>query len=148
MFHVETLAGGVVVNVSNHDVRGRQGRTPLHAAAVHGSLREVEGLVGAGADPNASDNDGFTPLHFTTQEFQVEVAQVLLDAGADVDFQNRFGNLPLFTAVFNSCGRGEMISLLRSRGANPFLGNVSRQTPFGLERLIANYDVAQFFADL
>jgi ankyrin repeat protein len=134
--------------MSNHDERDRQGRTPLHAAALHGNLPEVERLIGAGADPGARDLDGFTPLHLAAQEFQVEAALMLLEAGADVDFQNRFGNSPLFVAVFNSRGRGEMINLLRSRGANPFLENASSQTPFGLSRLIANYEVSQFFADL
>ena len=61
---------------------------------------------------------------------------------------NVFGNSALFIAVFNSLGRGDMIALLRERGADPRLANNSGQTPVGLARLIANYDVARFFADL
>ncbi|WP_263972339.1 hypothetical protein [Spongiactinospora rosea] len=41
-----------------------------------------------------------------------------------------------------------MIELLRRWGADPFKANSSGQTPLGLARLIANYDVARFFADL
>ena len=41
-----------------------------------------------------------------------------------------------------------MITLLRERGADPRLANKSGQTPVGLARLIGNYDVARFFADL
>lgn len=81
-------------------------------------------------------------------EFHVDVAAALLEAGADVNRGNRFGNGPLFVAVFNSRGRGEMIELLRSHGANPHATNATGQTPAGLSRLIANYDVSQFFADL
>lgn len=50
--------------------------------------------------------------------------------------------------MFNSKGRGELIKLLRSHGADPLHSNASGQTPVRLARLIANYDVAQFFEDI
>jgi ankyrin repeat protein len=134
--------------MSNHDVRDRQGRTPLHAAALRGDLTEVERLIAAGADPSATDRNGFTPLHLAAQEGQLGAAQLLLDAGAEVDQRNKFGNTALFVAVFNSRGLGDLISLLRERGADPMAENASGQTPFGLAHLIANFDVAQYFADL
>jgi uncharacterized protein len=126
----------------------RQGTTSLHAAASYGDLSEVRRLIASGEDPSARDADGFTPLHLAAQEFRVDVAAVLLEAGADVNRRNRFGNGPLFVAVFSSRGQGEMIKLLRSHGADPHAANASGQTPLGLSRLIANYDVSQFFADL
>ncbi|MFF9362381.1 ankyrin repeat domain-containing protein [Streptomyces griseoluteus] len=134
--------------MSNHNVRDRQGRTSLHAAALRGDLAEVEQLVGSGADPGAADRSGFTPLHLAAQEGHVDAAQALLDAGAEIDQKNKFGNTALFVAVFNSRGRGDLISLLRERGADPMAENASGQTPLGLARLIANFDVAQYFADL
>ncbi|MGW3447333.1 ankyrin repeat domain-containing protein [Streptomyces sp. NPDC001076] len=134
--------------MSNHDVRDRQGRTPLHAAALRGDLTEVERLIGVGADPSAADSNGFTPLHLAAQEGHAGAAEALLNAGAEVDRRNRFGNTALFVAVFNSRGRGDVISLLRERGADPMAENASGQTPLGLARLIANFDVAQYFADL
>jgi hypothetical protein len=51
-------------------------------------------------------------------------------------------------AVFNSKGRGALIELLRSRGADPLGANKAGQTPAGLARLIGNSDVAGYFADL
>jgi hypothetical protein len=41
-----------------------------------------------------------------------------------------------------------LIELLRQRGADPLRANDSGQTPLGLARMIANYDVGRFFADL
>ena len=134
--------------MSSHDERDKQGRTPLHYASLYGDLTEVRKLIASGADPGAWDADGFTPLHFAAQQFHVDVAAVLLEAGADVNRQNRYGNGPLFVAAFNSRGRGEMISLLRSHDADPYAANASGQTPVGVARLIANYDTAQFFSDL
>jgi ankyrin repeat protein len=123
-------------------------RTEHHDAALTNDQPGAEARLAAGDDPNASDQKGFTPLHFAAQEGAVEVARLLLDHGAEVDRTNVYGNTPLFTAVFNSRGDGSLIELLRGRGADPQRENLSGQTPAGLARLIANYDVARFFADL
>lgn len=124
------------------------GRSELHYAALRNDVPAAETRLAEGDDPNASDHERFTPLHFAAQERAVEVARLLLDHGADVDPLNVHGNTPLFTAVFNSRGDGSVIELLRGRGADPLRENLSGQTPVGLARLIANYDVARFFADL
>lgn len=126
----------------------RAGRSPLHYAAVSNDVSTAEALLDAGADPSASDQKGLTPLHFAAQEGSVVVAQLLLQRHASVDQADQYGNTPLNTAVFNSRGDGRMIELLRRWGADPLKANNSGQTPLGLARLIANYDVARFFADL
>ena len=126
----------------------KEGRTPLHYAALANDADAVSKLLTEGADPNVADRLGFTPLHFAAQEGAIAAAQILLAAGAQVDATNSYGNTPLSTAVFNSRGRGELIRLLRRRGADPQHPNNTGQTPAGTARLIANYDVAQFFADL
>lgn len=134
--------------MNNHDSWHQPDRATLHAAVIGGDLSEVRRLIASGSDANASDANGFTPLHLAAQEFHVDVAEALLEAGADANRQNRFGNGPLFVAVFNSNGRGRMIELLRSHGADPYAANSSGQTPVGLARLIANYNVSRFFEDL
>jgi uncharacterized protein len=126
----------------------RQGRTLLHYAALANDVDAVTRMLGEGADPNVPDRDGFTALHFAAQQGAVAAAEALFDAGAQVDAANSFGNTPLFTAVFNSRGRGELIGLLRRHGADPWHAGNAGQTPAGLARMIGNYDVAQFFADL
>ena len=123
-------------------------RTQLHYAALDDDVAAAESRLAAGDDPNASDREGFTPLHLAAQEGASNVARVLLDRGPDVDPVNSFGNTPLFTAVFNYRGDASVIELLRDRGADPLRKNESGQTPVGLARLIANYDVGRFFTDL
>ena len=125
-----------------------QGRTPLHHAALADDADAVSALLTEGADPNVPDRLGFTALHLAAQEGAIPAAAILLAGGAQVDAVNSYGNTPLFTAVFNSRGRGELIQLLRHHGADPRHPNNTGQTPVALGRLIANYDVAQFFADL
>lgn len=129
-------------------MRDRGGRSPLHYAALEDRADDVLRLIADGADPNASDNRGFRPLHFAAQEWAEAAASALLAAGAEVDAVDEFGNTPLHTAVFNSRGRPELISILRKAGAEPDHLNKAGQTPAGLARLISNYDVAQYFADV
>jgi uncharacterized protein len=61
---------------------------------------------------------------------------------------DRHGNTPLFRAVFESNGRGEIVKMLRAAGANPERENIHGVSPAQLARTIANYDVAQYFCDL
>ncbi|MCI0158738.1 ankyrin repeat domain-containing protein [Leifsonia shinshuensis] len=124
------------------------GRKPIHYAALEDDAVSISRLLGEGESPDSRDNKGFTPLHFAAREFALRAAEVLLSAGAAVDAEDVFGNTPLGEATFNSKGRGEMIGLLRAHGADPLHANKSGQTCLGLSRLIANYPVARFFADV
>jgi len=124
------------------------GRLPIHYAAMADNVQEIEARLAEGDDINLGDKRGFTPLHMATQHGSRAAARFLLDHGADVDRPNASGNTPLFVAVFNSRGNGELIALLRERGADPRHANNTDQTPVGLARLIGNYDVARYFSDL
>ena len=123
-------------------------RSPLHYAALENDVEAVVRALGTGTSPDVADRQGFTPLHLAAQDFAQAAAVALIAAGATVDAANNFGNTPLWVAVFNSKGRGTLIQLLRSHGADPLHANASGQTPVSLARLIGNYDVAQYFQDL
>jgi ankyrin repeat protein len=124
------------------------GRTPLHYAAGKGQASEVIELLAVGADANAQDDNGWTPLHFAAQAVSPECTSELLRAGANPSLQDRFGNTPLFRAVFDSKGNGSVIKLLRKAGADPGAKNNHGVSPVSLARTIANYNVAQYFADV
>jgi len=111
-------------------------------------MSQIKELLQQGADPNAQDDNGWSPLHFAAQAVSAPVTVALLEGGADIAIRDRFGNSPLFRAVFCSRGDGSVIQLLRSAGADPRAPNSSGVTPVALARTIANYDVAQFFFDI
>ena len=126
----------------------REGRSQLHYTALEDDLETARALLVEGEDVDLRDRSGFTPLHFAAQAGSVDVARLLLDSGAEIDPTNDHGNTPLWTAVSNSRGAGEVIVLLRDRGADPFSRNKAATTPYGLAMLIDNYDIAQFFRDI
>jgi hypothetical protein len=126
----------------------QDGWTPLHQAALINDVERATALLDVGADPNAFDRDRTTPLHIAAQSWSLGVAELLLSRGAVVDPPDVYGKTPLAVAVMSSKGRGDLIQLLRAHQADPYLANHYGQTPVGTARLIANYDIAQYFADL
>ncbi|HSM06066.1 MAG TPA: ankyrin repeat domain-containing protein [Longimicrobiales bacterium] len=66
------------------------GVTPIHFAAVAGSVEAIEALVAHGADIDARDRVAErTPLMFATARNRVDAVAALLDLGADVTLQTR-----------------------------------------------------------
>jgi ankyrin repeat protein len=125
----------------------REGRTPLFYATRDGSKELAAELIRNGANVNAQDKALETPLHFAAREFRPEVAELLLKSGAAVDSQDAHGNTPLSRAVFDSRGRGELITMLLAHGADKLLKNKHGMSPERLAKSIANYDVARLLGD-
>lgn len=126
------------------DATDKGGRTPLFYAAKDGDLAIVDELIRHGANPNAQDKALETPLHFAAREYQLETAHHLIESGANPNIPDDHGNTPLWRAVFESRGRGEMIRLLLSAGADKGQKNKHGSSPDDLARIIGNYDVARF----
>lgn len=134
------LAEGADVNA-----RGIGGRTALHHAAVSASGDLLRALLSAGPDLSVRDDDGRTPLHLVARNHDAATAEVLLDAGAPTEIEDEHGNTVLSDAVFESRGRGELILLLKQRGADPHHKNKYGVSPYELAQTIANFDVKQWF---
>ncbi len=59
--------------------------TPLHEAAVRGSLRSAKILLDAGAEVNRLALQGLTPLHNATSFAQNDIVELLVKNGADLN---------------------------------------------------------------
>ncbi len=97
------------------------GRTLLHSAAAAGSLRTVELLLRAGADPSAFDGGKHTPLYCVGNECasseSAQVVHALVRAGARVDADDGVtGATPLHMAARR--GNAVVAKALLECGAN------------------------------
>lgn len=72
----------------------RSGRTPLIAAARHGSAEQVRRLLAAGALTQAQDTDGWTALHHAVHRLDGSVVRTLLAMGADATARVPQGSIP------------------------------------------------------
>ena len=82
---------------------------PIAEAAMRGDLAQVQALIAAGEDVNASLGDGMTALHWAAQRGAPELAGVLIEAGASIDAGTRLGaHTPLHVA--SRSGQHELVS--------------------------------------
>jgi len=118
------------------------GRSALHYAAADGDAAEVARLLAEGADPGQPDAVRFTPLHFAAQEQHPQVITMLVTAGADLCATDRWGNTPLWRAIFTARGQRAAADALIAHGADPDAANSMGISPrrlaerFGLGDLI------------
>ncbi len=122
-------------------------RTLLINAVIDKKIDEVEKCLLGGVDINAQDKLGKSALHYAAQNFSLEIAASLLRRECKVDLQDMHGNSPLSEAVFNSAGRGDMISILIQFGADKNLKNKHRVSPLELAETITNYQIKKFLLD-
>ena len=138
------------------------GVTPLHIVSQHPMKELLVYLIENGADLNAIDKDRETPLTLATKARLLENVEVLISDknigmlnvhlespvhvaarlgfpeilehllinGGDPNAQNDEGNTPLHLAVISK--QKECVSILLEKGAEAFILNNRRQSPFVL----------------
>jgi cytohesin len=92
--------------------------TPLIGAVSHDGRRAlVELLLGAGADPNQTDNLGMSPMMYASIFGATEIVELLLAHGADASRTTNDGSDALYFAM--SRDRPELVRLLIDAGLDP-----------------------------
>ena len=81
--------------------RGRDGRTPLHAALCNGHPDTALALLKNGADAGALDDGDETPLHIASWRGEIEVMKSLFDYKLEMDVKNKKNETPLSLASRN-----------------------------------------------
>ena len=79
------------------DVKDRLNNTPLHYAALYGSVESVRILLDRGADVKARNKSEATPLIYGAYNF--DKARLLVDKGSDVNAKSSADMTPLLVAV-------------------------------------------------
>jgi len=93
------------------------GWPPIFLAAEWRDLHEVEALIQAGEDVDATSPDGATALHLAAQQGYLEIVAALAGAGAQIDRMFADGRTALELAAQN--GHVETVRVLLDHGADP-----------------------------
>jgi ankyrin repeat protein len=101
--------------------------TPLHAAALFGTLDELRSRLDAGDDPNHRlPGSGLTPLMCAVSD--PARVRLLLERGARPDARSRGGHSALLLAA-GYAGGFEAVEVLLGRGADPGAKSMEGRTP-------------------
>jgi ankyrin repeat protein len=123
------------------DAEDNAGNTPLHHAAVTGSMAIADMLLSKGARINSVNNGWNTPLHEAVSNGKEELAKMLIEKGADIGKQNAMGNSPLHIAAQHN--RKATAELLIAKGADLESKTISQLTPLNLLTLMTkDLDIA------
>lgn len=122
----------------------RHRRTVLHEAATDGDADAVAAALASGAPIDAVDYRGLTALALSAINSNAVAAHLLLEAGANTEIADRYGNTPLWAAVFNARGDATIVRLLREAGADPDHVNEAGRTPRILTETIAGQEMLGF----
>ncbi|MBV8327446.1 ankyrin repeat domain-containing protein [Chryseobacterium sp.] len=118
------------------------GRNLLQEAIVDESFEIFDYLLTCGIDVNHSDKNGQTPLHFSVVYNNYEITKKLLSIKIiEINKKDKYGNNPLWTAVFNSKGYYEIVKLMMQHGADPASKNNNNKSPLDLARLIKDEEL-------
>jgi ankyrin repeat protein/L-ascorbate metabolism protein UlaG (beta-lactamase superfamily) len=129
-----------------HADRNDEGCTPLHYAALGGSLDVVEALLTAGADPDARTDAEHTPSYYAAFGGHVAVFRRLRTAGADVRTVDAVAATLLHAAAAG--GSLEIVDELLAAELDPNASNLYRELPLHRAAQADRLDVVQRLAAL
>jgi ankyrin repeat protein len=114
--------------------------THTNGAALVSAQELKEQLHDGRLDIDAVDDDGRTPLHRAIDLGAEDLAAFLVSAGADVNRRDRWGNTPLWRAVYHAPGTEAIVDLLLERGADPAVKNNHDVSPIDLAHKMTDDD--------
>ncbi|XP_041354554.1 uncharacterized protein LOC121372324 [Gigantopelta aegis] len=120
---ISLISGGAHI-----DFRNKQGLSPMHRAAIVGSMEAVKALLDLGASPNYKDARGLTPIYYcVSNDTNPLCAEILLHERSQINIQDEQG----WFEIHQACryGRVQHLEHLLYYGADIDVQNASGNTP-------------------
>lgn len=118
-------------------------RSILHEAVVGRADSIACDLIDRGIDLNLQDKNGQTALHFCAQYNCYEIAKTMLAKGEEINLVDKWGNNPLWTAVFNARGEYRMVKLFVDYNADIHNKNKAKRSPLDFATQIGDDDMVK-----
>lgn len=126
-------------------IKDDAGNSPLHIAAISGSVEVVDILLTQGADVAAKALDGQTALHLAVERRNHKTVSLLVTAGANLSSQNRDGQTPLHIAAVN--GDLTIAKYLVGQGADPEIREENGQAIIHIATSQGHEEFVQWLVD-
>lgn len=111
----------------------------LHEAIAENSPAIFKYLLYCNIDINKLDKDGKTPLHYSTAYNNYDFTKMLLDSkGIEKGIKDRYGNNPMWVAVFNSDGYYDVVKLLQNHKVDSKSKNNANRSPLDFAKQIGD----------
>ncbi len=121
---------------ANLNDKDSNGSSLLHYALADEQFDVAEFLIEEGINVNLTNANLQTSLHLIALKKNKEMTQKLLEQNADLNAIDKFGNQPLWTAVFNARGDYRIVELFVSNGANSNNVNKAGRSPLDFAKQI------------
>uniref|UniRef100_A0A8C2H5X9 Uncharacterized protein n=1 Tax=Cyprinus carpio TaxID=7962 RepID=A0A8C2H5X9_CYPCA len=98
----------LIANRANINSKSKDGKTPLHMAAIHGRYSRSQAIIQNGAEIDSEDENGNSPLHIAARHGHELLINTLIASGADTAKRGIHGMFPLHLAAlsgFSDCCR-------------------------------------------
>ncbi|MFP8894492.1 ankyrin repeat domain-containing protein [Chryseobacterium sp. EZn1] len=116
----------------------------LHEAIASEAIDIVKFLLSCQIDINHCDKEGKTPLHFSTAHNDFESTELLLgNELIEINKNDKYGNNPLWVAVFNARGYYDIVKLLKDFGADPNSKNNNNKSPLDFAKQIGDDEMIE-----
>ncbi|GBM77469.1 Ankyrin-2 [Araneus ventricosus] len=130
-----------LLEISKLDInlKGPNGQTLLHHAAVSGSLEIVKSLVDKGCTMNVKDSTDAKPIHIAAKDGHQDIVEYFLNEGIDIDDRGESGwSLMHYAAAGNQT---EMCRFLLKKGQNVNIVDEHESTPHHVAAQMGNAGV-------
>jgi uncharacterized protein len=112
-----------IIDLYEINVRNKNGDSLLHCAITAKKFDIANDLINRGIDVNIVNTDGQSVGHYLSFYPNLQISEKLLKLGMNINFQDKWGNTPLWYAIYNGKGNYELVRLFIEYGADPEIIN-------------------------